>query len=479
MYSDSVVVTVEALATAPVVTIAGNDTICAGDSVQLSTNYTTNNLWSTGDTTQQIWVSQTGDYFAFQLNTLDCASDTSNIIHIEVQQPPTKPMVTASGLLTFCQGDSVELSVSSSYPIEWSTGDTASSIWVTASGSYYVQTQAQLICPEAFSDTTVITVNPVPTTPSIAALGDSALCEAGVSVILSSNFLTGNNWSTLDTNQSITLNAPGTVQLWRINSHGCFSDTVSKTVYQSVFTLGADTSICEGDGLMLSTGLTGNYLWNTGASGMSTSVLPASSTQYWVQNTLTGCSDTLLVTVHPRPVAQFTITPMQGPIPLDITVTNSSTGASSYLWSFGDGGSSSATNPMHSYEEPGSYTVMLVASNEFGCSDTAYSSIVEAMPATYFYIPNSFSPNNDQINDYFEMFNIPEPYVFMVFDRWGNKVYHSDDYQNNWDGSYKGETLQQGVYTYRIEYRYINPNSEIADPKGALRVITGVLYIHP
>lgn len=479
VYSDSVVVTVVALSTAPVITYAGNDTICAGDSVQLSTNYAASNLWNTGDTTQSIWVSQTGDYHVFQLNALDCPSDTSNVIHIEVQQPPTKPMITAGGPLAFCQGDSVELTVSSLHPVEWSTGDTTSSIWVMASGSYYVQTKAQTACSEAFSDTTIVTVNPLPATPSIAALGDSALCDPLAAVTLSSNYLSGNNWSNMDTSQSILVSTPGMVQLWRTNAFGCMSDTVAKTVHQSIFSLGADTSICEGDGLLLTTGLAGSYLWSTGANGMSTAVLPSSSTQYWVQNTTTGCSDTLLVTVHPTPVAQFGITPMQGPVPLDITATNSSTGGSSYLWSFGDGGSSSATNPTHSYAEPGSYTVMLVATNEFGCSDTAYSSIVEAIPATYFYIPNSFSPNNDQINDYFEMFNIPEPYVFMVFDRWGNKVYHSDDYQNNWDGSYKGETLQQGAYTYRIEYRYINPNSEIAAPLGALRILTGVLYIHP
>jgi gliding motility-associated-like protein len=75
------------------------------------------------------------------------------------------------------------------------------------------------------------------------------------------------------------------------------------------------------------------------------------------------------------------------------------------------------------------------------------------------------------------MHGIPQPYTFSVFDRWGNRVFHSDDYQNNWDGTYNGQPLPLGAYTYQIEYRYINPNATVADPKGAPRSIQGVVVV--
>src|SRR5690606_11223527 len=88
------------------------------------------------------------------------------------------------------------------------------------------------------------------------------------------------------------------------------------------------------------------------------------------------------VTVEPKPVSAFTADPVTGCSPMNVSFTNSSTGASNYVWSFGDGANSNTPDPTHTYLNPGSadsvYTAMLVASTASGCSDTAVATITVA-----------------------------------------------------------------------------------------------------
>lgn len=475
--SDTVWVSVVPLIAPPSLAVLGNDTLCQGDSVQLSSNQVFYNLWNTGDTTQSIWVSQSGSYFAFQQNALHCNSDTSNILSIVVQTPPQKPTIVANGTTTFCQGDSVLLSVTSSVPIIWNSADTTNSIWVKSTGSYFVQTNGQSACPPVFSDTIVVQMLAVPATPAILFLGDSVLCGNN-SVTLQSNFPNQNRWSTGDTSQSIVVSSANTIKLWRASQNGCSSDTVTFEVKQGAVDLGPDREICVGDRIQLSAQGSGSFVWNTGQTGNSISISPTASSTFWAMDQSSGCADTVYVTVRPKPVAQFSVTPTQGFTPLTVQTANTSTGATSYTWFFGDGDSSSQVNPTHIYEDFGAFVIQLIAHNEWSCTDTAMSISIDAIASNNIWIPNSFTPGNrDGVNDVWEMQGIPEPYQFSVFDRWGNRVYYSADYQNNWDGTYNGQPLPLGAYTYLIEYRYINPNATVANPEGAPRSIQGVMII--
>jgi gliding motility-associated-like protein len=476
-WSDSVTVTVVPLALPPVISATGSPTLCLGDSVLLSTNQPQNNLWSTGDTTQNIWVSQAGTYYAFTQNALQCNSDTSNQITVTVQAPFAAPSLIATGATTICQGDSVYLNANTTLPVLWSTGDTTVGIWAKNAGSYFLLINQTSACPTTYSDTLSVTVLPAPATPAINATGNAALCN-GNPVTLSSNLPTHNRWSTGDTTQSITIATTGTVKLWQQLPNGCSSDTAYYTVQAGGVNLGNDITLCAGERVQLTAQSSNAVVWNTGATGNSMWVSPTATTSYWATDPTTGCSDTLNITVYPRPTAQFSAAPTQGGVPLTVQLTNTSTGATAYTWLFGDGTTSSATNTTHTYQNYGSYTIQLVAINAQGCADTAAGITITALAADNFWIPNSFTPHNqDGTNDLFIMHGIPQPYSFSVFDRWGNRVFHSDDYQNNWDGMYNGQPLPLGAYTYQIEYRYINPNATVADPKGAPRSIQGVVVV--
>ena len=80
---------------------------------------------------------------------------------------------------------------------------------------------------------------------------------------------------------------------------------------------------------------------------------------------------------------------------------------------------------------------------------------IEIMQDYYSYSPNIFTPNDDGINDVFEpqLLNIDmNSYTLFIFDRWGNTIFETNNYNQGWDGKYKGEFVIQDVYSYKILY---------------------------
>lgn len=120
-----------------------------------------------------------------------------------------------------------------------------------------------------------------------------------------------------------------------------------------------------------------------------------------------GCKDSLTQTfaVHPLPVANFIFTPQYGNPPLAVSFTNTSSGASSYLWDFGDGSTfTTIVNPLHTYIDTGSFAISLTAMNNFGCEQTKIKIIPilrrlidVAVMAIYDTLQNNFLTTSAQI----------------------------------------------------------------------------------
>ena len=185
-----------------------------------------------------------------------------------------------------------------------------------------------------------------------------------------------------------------------------------------------------------------------------------------------GCSITLvqadIVCAYAIPTADFIVSSDSLPIS-DPTVefTNQSTDAFTYVWDFGDGTTSTSTNPIHVYPvEPAEYVVTLYAYNELGCYDSMILTIT-VWEDLLVYVPNSFTPNEDGTNDVFlpQMTSgfDPKSYELWVFNRWGEVVFYTNDPQAGWDGQYPDfmEELimqssenyaQDGVYTWKIRF---------------------------
>jgi gliding motility-associated-like protein len=173
-----------------------------------------------------------------------------------------------------------------------------------------------------------------------------------------------------------------------------------------------------------------------------------------------GCelvqNEKVTITVYENPHAIFTISPQRTSIlEPEITITDASTAGTSWKWSFGDGNISPSANPEpHSYADTGTYKIKLLVSNAL-CKDST-SEIVRIILPTALYIPSSFSPNDDGVNDIFkaEGDGIIK-FEMQVYDRWGNLVFHSNDINKGWDGKANGgsEASMIDSYVYVVKIR--------------------------
>jgi len=132
---------------------------------------------------------------------------------------------------------------------------------------------------------------------------------------------------------------------------------------------------------------------------------------------------------------------------------NASLFSNSFVWDFGDGGTSTAEAPTHFYEETGTYTVILIANNQYGCADTI-SMEINIHPEHTLYVPNAFTPNSDGHNDIFmaKGTHILE-YEMMIFNRWGELIYTAQNLDTGWDGTFQGDQAKEDVYVYKIKYK--------------------------
>ncbi len=179
-----------------------------------------------------------------------------------------------------------------------------------------------------------------------------------------------------------------------------------------------------------------------------------------------GCSSVLnkpgFVTVYPKPEADFIVRPLSVTI-LDpvITLSDSSKGATTWAWDFGDGTTTAVEHPpLHQYADTGHYALTQIVTSSYGCKDTA-TELVIVEPDFAFYVPNAFTPNDDGINDSFTgkgVFIIE--YEMWIYDRWGEMIYHTTDMDKPWDGKAKGgqEMAQRDVYVYVIKLKDVKQN---------------------
>lgn len=169
------------------------------------------------------------------------------------------------------------------------------------------------------------------------------------------------------------------------------------------------------------------------------------------------------IIIHPSPVADFDILP-GAEISIadgDAVFMNTSTVLqnNTYYWNIGGIMQSTALNASYQYTEPGFMYISLIATNEFGCMDTM-TKIVTIKNDYGVWIPNSFTPNGDEVNDFFRPVFSPygldlSYYKMEIFDRWGEKLFSTTDYTVGWYGkkNNSGEELKDDVYVYKIQFK--------------------------
>ncbi|MFM7023981.1 MAG: glycosyl hydrolase [Flavobacteriales bacterium] len=188
-----------------------------------------------------------------------------------------------------------------------------------------------------------------------------------------------------------------------------------------------------------------------------------------VVNDASGCSasvsESLSFSMKNHPSAAFDYSPQQLSA-LDPTVyfTNLSVNAVSYKWTFGNNDSSTVSDPVYTYPDSGHYLVCLSAANEYNCvADTCRRIYVEGVSA--FFVPNAFTPGSGGINEVFMPVISgldPDGYELNIFNRWGELIFTSDNFNVGWDGVYHGKQVQADVYVWKITYREKDAKKKIS-----------------
>ncbi len=164
-----------------------------------------------------------------------------------------------------------------------------------------------------------------------------------------------------------------------------------------------------------------------------------------------------LIEISPAPIADFDFSPTSSSnLDSEVFFTNESQNIEGWEWNFGLEGLSFSENPTYSFQDTGIYLVKMIGYNPLGCSDTIIKTI-DIIPIATLHTPNAFTPNNDGLNDEFipkGIFLGIKDYSFTVWDRWGGKIFESNDLTIGWNGEFmnSGKQSPSGVYVYQISY---------------------------
>jgi len=407
-----------------------------------------------------------------------CGNTTPLVLDLWIQDNQPMQVTLTSSPIT-CPGDPVTINSQISggvqpYTYQWSTGQNTGSMTFTPTNTQSVWLAVSDACTGIPAYDTILITVPVlspltiltspditeicpyiPATLGVQASGGSGQYTYAWTI---NNVLSG-------TTDSLLVN-PGSSSMYLItvtdNCGNTIQDSINYTILSPplVLQMNGPFQICPGDSvdlLVSATGGYGNYYynWSTSATTPQITVAPQNTTSYFVQvsdecQTFSVTAVALVQVV--KPLANFYIMsqdPMQG---LPVQFENASLNAWSYTWAFGDGNGSFLVNPIHTYTQPGSYEITLIATNQEGCIDSI-SKWIEIAPERYIYLPNSFTPDGDGLNEYFYgRFIGLMSARFYIFNRWGEEIFFSDQLNFVWDATYEGTPVQDGTYTWYLIY---------------------------
>lgn len=332
-------------------------------------------------------------------------------------------------------------------------------------------------CGNEIFVTQQITINPLPV--PIDAGPDQTICEGGTVTLTAVN-PTGAvlTWSPIAAPGPFS---PASTQTYTVtaNFNGCTATDDVTVIVEAppvVSFVGDVLAGCEPLEVTFvntSTAASGivNCDWDFGGQtangcGAVTYIFPEGGTYSVTLTTTsgTGCvnSETYnnYIYVEDTPIANFGMSADQlSTLETYVEFYNTSVGAVDYIWSFDDNTNSSyEENPTHEFptSDGGTYEVQLIAISPLGCVDTTRVTVAVDVELLYF-VPNTFTPDNDAFNQYFKpIFTAgfdPYDYNLKIFNRWGEIIWESNDAEVGWDGVYGGKLVQDGTYTWLIEFK--------------------------
>jgi gliding motility-associated-like protein len=441
---------------APVITASGPLTFCYGNNVVLTSTSASGYNWSNTFNTQSITVTLSGTYNLSIVDANGCPSPLSADVIVIVNPLPQSPIITALGPTTFCTGGSVVLQSDQPIGNIWSTGSTTNSITVNTSGNYTVSFTDANNCTSLASNPVMVTAMALAPTPTISADGPTTFCHND-SVVLTCSQAQTYLWSTGETTPSITVYTAGNYSVAVTDVCNPIIPNTNIDIVVNPSPVASFSAPIKVDCLPASIEFINNSvniaasLWDFGDGGNSIETNPVYMYQfpglYDISLTVfdsNGCSNTKTINeyieIFPAADILYTISPkVTDLLNSEVVFTNTTPNCASQEWSLGDLGSSTSAVYTYIFESVGTYPVVLSVVTENGCIEEITDSVI--VDENYvIYIPTSFTPNGDGLNDVFmPLGGGIDEFKLEIYNRWGNLIYTTKNLNQAWDGVGHGQ----------------------------------------
>jgi len=499
---------------APEAGFSASSTQCQGTAIDFNNHGSTgvSYNWDFG-TTQVVNTStnenpsftfnQYGEFKVQQIVSSGACKDTA-FEYIEVHATPVIAFISNAGTQN-CVGDEVSFTstvtpnlVGKDWEYRWDFGQGANLEFSSAkipSSVIYRQGGTKTVTFEVTSDfcgTSLSQTISIDDLPNPNVIANDTVCAnkclaIGGAEIVGANYL----WSPATTLSNATSANPTacpiasytTYYVDVTDANGCKNrDSVSVSMLQAaIANAGVDVDICYGESIQIGAAeIEGQtYFWypNTTISSISDPnpiVNPNETTVYTVGASYKGCeviTDEVTVTVHQLPNVRAYINDHLEEIQIakGESVQLYGAGAVNYEWAPWTGlNVEGIYNPVTTPEETIEY--VLEGTDMYGCknSDTVNITVI----APNFWVPNSFTPNEDGKNDYFNVYTKETvDFELTIYSRSGQIVFYTTDKDAGWDGTIQasGETLPQGAYVYHVQGTYTDGN--LFEDKGVINLI--------
>jgi gliding motility-associated-like protein len=387
--------------------------------------------------------------------------------------------LTGSNLLT-CTTTAINVNATGGASYTWDGGSTPNSAAnsFTTPGTYTVTVSTVNGCTATTSITITQDVT-LPNTEIANTTGSTVLNCVTTEVNVNASGGASYHWDGGATPSTGANNftLPGTYTVTVTGSNGCTATngiTITQVEPVVLSLVSVNPDHCAqgiGEATVSAVGGSGTYTYTWDGTPQGAFVNNLLAGTYQVVASDGQCNDMITVVVGnvSGPTAAFEAVPdtvfSSNPV---FSFHNGSSNASIYSWSFGDGNSSTVESPTHHYYGEGrEFTVSLEVTDSYGCKDTV-SHVINIIEDLNIWIPNSFTPNGDGVNDVFKPLGVGYKlagYEMAIYDRWGRLQYYTNDFDKGWDGRIDGKKLNiNNVFNYRIV---------IYDLKGKDYVYTG------
>ncbi len=467
----------------PVLTLNPAYFICPYQTINViaSSSIPATYLWTPGNITDSAFafhpaVSDTTYSYSVIGTSVDGCKDTANTFilvypTIDVSITPSNPAICLHDSTTLYGHGAITYSwynpnSFSTNPIVMLSPDSTTNYSLIGTSIYQCKDTAYV----------TLTVYPLPT---FNIYGNKPMCfgeSIPISVVNQFDTTASYLWLPVNLTGSSVILSPEDTTIYNVISTDTNSCHYSVTFVITVDTLPIAyitgiSPICYGETISLQASGGTNYLWEPGNVTISTlTVTPDSASTYLytliAQSTICFDTTTFALIVNPKPIITLT---HDTTLIIGQNIQLNASGANTYNWSpINDLSCVDCASPLVQPNYAVEYCV--IGTNTFNCSDTACVNITIDKECGEVFVPSGFSPNDDGENDVLYVYGkCVKSMEFKIFNRWGEKVFETNDPDIGWDGSFRGKPLDTDVFVYYLKTVYFN-NAK-AETKGNITLM--------